>query len=141
MESTEQQQQSSSNIDNIDSNMEKELPFVDALVTPAPGTTLRGTLTHVATLQKLQEKEREIKQHLKHIQELEWTIDIQEIHKQNLIAERTISRLPSSPPATSEQLGHAPSSLLPAQEAEIMQDEQALQLLIQSIALKKHAYA
>jgi hypothetical protein len=47
MESTEQQQQSSSNIDNIDSNMEiKELPFVDALVTPAPGTNLRGTLTH-----------------------------------------------------------------------------------------------
>jgi hypothetical protein len=140
MESTEQQQQSSSNIDNIDSNMDKELPFVDALVTPAPGTNLRGTLTHVATLQKLQEKEREIKQHLKHIQELEWTINIQEIHKQNLITERTISRLPSSPPATSEQLGHAPSSLLPAQEAEIMQDEQALQLLMQSIALKKHAY-
>ena len=120
MESTGQQQQSSSNIDNIDSNMDKELPFVDALVTPAPGTNLRGTLTHVATLQKLQDKEREIKQHLKHIQELEWTIDIQEAQKQNLIAERSISRLPSSPPATSEQLGHAPSSLLPAHEAEII---------------------
>ena len=75
MESTEQQQQSSSNIDNIDSNMDKELPFVDALVTPAPGTHLRGTLTHVATLQKLQDKEREIKQRLKHI-------DIQEAQKQ-----------------------------------------------------------
>jgi hypothetical protein len=57
----------------------------------------------VATLQKLQDKEREIKQHLKHIQELEWTIDIQEAQKQNLIAAKTISRLPSSPPATSEQ--------------------------------------
>jgi hypothetical protein len=136
------QQQSSSNIENIDSNMDKELPFVDALVTPNPGANLRGTLNHVATLlQKLQEKEREIKQHLKHIQELEFTIDIQEAHKQNLIAERTISRLPSSPPATSEHLGNAPSFPLTAQEAEIMQDEQALQLLIQSIALKKHAYA
>ena len=141
MESKEQQQQSSSNIDNIDSNMDKELPFVDALVTPTPGTNLRGTLTHVATLQKLQEKEREIKQHLKHIQELNWTIDIQAAQQQNLIAERTISRLPSSPPDTSEQLGHAPSSLLPAQAAEIMQEEQALQLLIDSLALKKHAYA
>jgi hypothetical protein len=140
MESTTEQQ-SSSNIDNIDSNMEKELPFVDALVTPAPGTTLRGALTHVATLQKLQENEREIKQHLKHNQELEWTIDIQEAQNQNLLAERTISRLPSSPPATSEQLGQAPSSILTAHKAEIMQDEQALQLLIQSIALKKHAHA
>jgi hypothetical protein len=138
MESTEQQ--SSSNIDNIDSNMDKELPFVDALVTPNPGANLRGTLNHVATLHKLQEKEREIKQHLKHIQELEFTIDIQEAHKQNLIAERTISRLPSSPPATSEHLDNAPSFPLTAQEAEIIQDKRTLQLLLQSIALTKHAY-
>jgi hypothetical protein len=55
MESTTKQ--SSSNIESIDSNMDKELPFVDALVTPNPGANLRETLNYVATLQSKASRE------------------------------------------------------------------------------------
>ncbi len=92
----------------------------------------------MATLQKLQENVREIKQHLKHIQELEFTIDIQEAQGQNLLNEKRISRLPFSSPVTSEHLERASSFTLNAQEAEIMQ---SLESLLQSLALKKQAYA
>jgi hypothetical protein len=62
-----QKQESSDNINT-------ELPLVDALVTPNPVPSIRGTLSHVATLQKLQEKEQEIHRQLRRIKELDFTI-------------------------------------------------------------------
>jgi hypothetical protein len=63
-------------------------------------------------------------------QDLEFQLRIQEAYKENLLRDRTISRLPSAPPAV----------LSSAQETEIMQEEQAIQQLIESLALKKQAY-
>jgi hypothetical protein len=53
----------SNTADNIQRNIERdnitELPFVDAMTTPFQSTSIRA---HAATLRKLKEQEREIKE-------------------------------------------------------------------------------
>jgi hypothetical protein len=84
---------------------------------------------HVATLEKLQEKELEAHRHLQHIKDLEFTIDIQEAHKLNLRRDRTISRPPSAPPVDAQDPGIANLFTLQQQANEIMQEEQQLHTL------------
>jgi hypothetical protein len=70
----EQQQSSSSTVNDIDrnnfdfDNQQPQLPVVDALTTPNPG--IRSTLAHMATVTKLQETEQRIKHQATYIQEL-----------------------------------------------------------------------
>ncbi len=80
-------------------------------------------------MKQLQDTEQRIKHQATYIQELEFQLRLQEAYKENLLRDRTISRLPSAPP-----------SVLPSHETEIMQEEQAIQQLLDSLALKKQAY-
>jgi hypothetical protein len=127
----EQRQSSSSSSHDIErhnfDSAHQQLPVVDALNTPTPG--LRSTLAHLATVQQLQDTEQKIKHQATYIQELEFQLRLEEAYKENLLRDRTISRLPSAPP-----------SVLTAHETEIMQEEQALHQLLESLALKKQAY-
>ncbi len=107
-----------------------ELPVVDALTTPNPGSNLRGNLAHIATVKRLQETEQRIRHQATYIQDLEFKLRIQEAYKENLLRDRTISRLPSAPP----------SVLSSAHETESMQEEQVIQQLIESLTLKKQVY-
>jgi hypothetical protein len=133
----EQQQSSSSSAHDIDrinfdsENKHLELPVVDALTTPTLGSNLRGNLAHIATVKQLQETEQRIKHQATYIQDLEFQLCLQEAYKENLLRDRTISRLPSAPLSVLSASAH---------ETEIMQDEQAIQQLIESLALKKQAY-
>ncbi len=126
-----QQQSSSSTGNDIDRNnfdVEHELPVVDALATPNPG--VRSTLAHMnATVTKLQDTEQRIKNQATYIQELEFQLRLQEAYTENLLKARTISSLPSAPPALSS-----------AHETDIKEDEHAIQQLRDSLALKKQAY-
>ena len=128
----EEQQQSSSSSSHIDRNNfdfeHQQLPVVDALTTPNPG--IRSTLAHMTTVTKLHETEQRIKHQATYIQELEFQLRLQEAYKENLLRDRTISSLPSAPPAV----------LPSAHEIDVMQDEQAIQQLIESLALKKQVY-
>jgi hypothetical protein len=122
----EQQQQSSSSqdIDRINFDTDNhQLPVVDALATPNPG--LRSILAHLATAQKLQETEQRVKHQATYIQDLEFQLRLQEAYKENLLRDRTISRLPSAPP-----------SVLLSQETEIMEEEKAIQQLLDFLALR-----
>jgi hypothetical protein len=72
---TEEQQQSSSSsahdIDRIYFDSEHknlELPVVDALTTPTPGSNLRSNLAHIATVKQLQETEQRIRHQATYIQ-------------------------------------------------------------------------
>ena len=131
----EQQQSSSSSQDYIDGNNfdfeNEQLPVVE-LTTPNPG--LRSTLAHLTTVKQLQDTEKRVQHQATYIQELKFQLRLQEAYKENLLHARTISRLPSDPPAVS------PAVLPSAHEIEIMQDETAIQQLIESLALKKQAY-
>ena len=77
-------------------------PIVTSLTTPFPQSAIRG---HAATLRKLQEQEREIKAQQRKIQELTFTIAIQDAHTENKKASDQISRTPSAPPALTETPG------------------------------------
>jgi hypothetical protein len=108
---TEQQVSSSIDIDSLDTTVRDRDPNFDSnniesplvtLTTPFPQSTIR---THAATLRKLQEQEREIKAQQRKIQELTFTIAIQDAHTQNVKASETISRTPSAPPALTETPG------------------------------------
>ncbi len=81
-------------------------------------------------MKKLQDSEQRLKHQATYIQELEFQLRLQETYKENLLRDRTISSLPSAPPAV----------LPSAHEIDVMQDEQAIQQLIESLALKKQAY-
>ena len=98
--------QESSSIDNVnrDPNIDSDIiesPTV-TLTTPFPQSTVRS---HAATLRKLQEQEREIKAQQRKIQELTFTIAIQDAHTQNVKASEAIPRTPSAPPALTETPG------------------------------------
>ena len=80
-----------------------ESPIVTSLhATPFPQSAIR---THAATLRKLQEQEKEIKAQQRKIDELTFTIAIQDAHTENRKASDLISRTPSAPPATTETPG------------------------------------
>jgi hypothetical protein len=68
-------------IDNIDNIDNTELPLVTALTTPFP-QTIEGP--HATTLRKIKEREREIQQYKRQIQELDFAIAIQESYNLNL---------------------------------------------------------
>ncbi len=132
----EQKQQSSSSssqdIDRNNFNSDNQLlPVVD-LHTPNPG--IRSTLTHLATVKQLQDTEQRVKHQATYIQELEFQLRLKEAYQENLLRDRTISSLPSAPPAAS------PAGILSAHELDIIQDEQDIQQLLNSLALKKQAY-
>ena len=103
----EQHGSSSVDIDSLDTRATNfdsdtiESPTV-TLTTPFPQSTMRS---HAATLRKLQEQEREIKAQQRKIQELTFTIAIQDAHTQNVKASEKISRTPSAPPALTETPG------------------------------------
>jgi hypothetical protein len=101
---TDKQESSSVNIniaDNIKRNIDRdnttELPFVDAMTTPFPPHSIRAS---VATLRKLKDQEKGIKEQQRQIQELYFDLSIKEAHVLNLQHEATITRTPSLPPAT-----------------------------------------
>jgi hypothetical protein len=89
------------NMANNDNENGAELPILVASVleTPESQPSLRS---HMSTLKKLQQKEKELQQQLQHIQELEFTIAIQESHKRNLIHGQSISCFPSALPGDTE---------------------------------------
>jgi hypothetical protein len=71
---TDKQESSSidvSIVDNIERNTDRdnitEIPFVDAMATPFPPHSIRAS---VATLKKLKDQEKEIKEQQRQIQEL-----------------------------------------------------------------------
>ena len=103
----EQQGTSSVDIDSLDTRATNfdsdtiESPTV-TLTTPFPQSAIR---THAAPLRKLQEAEKEIKAQQRKIQELTFTIAIQDAHTQNVQASEQISRTPSAPPALTETPG------------------------------------
>ena len=72
-------------------------PIVTSLQTPFPQSAIR---THAATLRKLQEQEKEIKAQQRRIDELTFTIAIQDAHTENRKASDQISRTPSAAPPT-----------------------------------------
>jgi hypothetical protein len=88
----------------------------------------------MATVKQLQDTEKRVQHQATYIQELEFQLRLQEAYSENLLHARTISNLPSDPPAVSPAM---PPS---AHEIEIMQDENAIKQLIESLALKKQAY-
>ena len=98
--------QESSSIDNINRDPSIDSDIIESptvtLTTPFPQSTMRS---HAATLRKLQEQEREIKAQQRKIQELTFTIAIQDAHTQNVKASEQISRTPSAPPALTETPG------------------------------------
>ncbi len=69
---------SSAHIDNIDNT---ELPLVTALTTTFP-QTIEGP--HAPTLRKIKEREREIQNYKRQIQELDFAIAIQESYNLNI---------------------------------------------------------
>ena len=71
----QQQEKSSDNIDNIDNIDNTELPFVTALTTPFPQTSVGP---HAETLRKIKEREKDIQRYKRQIQELDFAIAIQE---------------------------------------------------------------
>jgi hypothetical protein len=89
---TEQQRSSSIDIDSLDTTVRDRDPNFDSDIIEAPLVTLTtpfpnlGIRTHAATLRKLQEQEREIKAQQRKIQELTFTIAIQDAHTQNVKA-------------------------------------------------------
>jgi hypothetical protein len=92
---------------NIDKepNFDSELvdsPIVTSLTTPYPQSAIR---THAATLIKLQEQEREIKAQQRRIDELTFSIAIQDAHTENKKARDQISSAPSAPPALTKTPG------------------------------------
>jgi hypothetical protein len=108
---TEQQGSSSIDIDSLNTTVRDRDPNFDSddsesplvtLTTPFPQSAIRS---HAATLGKLQEQEREIKAQQRKIQELNFTIAIQDAHTQNVKASEKISHTPSAPPALTETLG------------------------------------
>jgi hypothetical protein len=117
--------------DNVTTTEEQQQTVVE-LTTPHPG--IRSTLAHMATAQKLQETEKRVQHQATYIQELAFQLRLQEAYKENLLHDRTISSLPSAPPAA------PPAGILSANELDIIQDEKAIQKLLESLALKKQAY-
>ena len=101
----ERQESSSIDRDNIDQSPHIDSDLVDSptvtLTTPFP-QSVRQT---VSTLQRLQEAEKEIQAQQRKIQELTFTIAIQDAHTQNVKASEKISRTPSAPPALTETPG------------------------------------
>ncbi len=129
-----EQQQSSSSSQDIDGNNfdfdNEQLPVVE-LTTPHHG--IHSTLDHMATVKQLQDTEKRVQHQATYIQELEFQLRLQEAYKENLLHATTISSLPSAPPAAT------PAGILSANELDIIQDEQAIQKLLESLALKKQA--
>ena len=128
----QQQEQSSDNIDNIDNT---ELPFVTALTTPFPQTSVGP---HAETLRKIKEREKDIQRYKRQIQELDFAIAIQESYKLNMDKSDLIPRTSSAPPPAAE---HLDEEILSAQEQEIKQQEAQIQSLMQSLATKRQDYA
>jgi hypothetical protein len=132
------QEQSSDNIDNIDNI---EMPFVTALTTPFPQTSVGP---HAETLRKIKERERDIQRYKRQIQEqeLDFVIAIQESYKLNMDQSDLIPRTSTSsaPPPAAEHLD-LDEATLSAQEQEIKQQEAQIQSLMQSLATKRQDYA
>ena len=121
--------QASSNIDresiyqherNIDRNPNFDSDIVDSptvtLTTPFPQSAI---WTHAAALMKLQEQEREIKAQQRKIQELTFTLAIQDAHTQNIKASGSIPLTPSPPPLTTETPGPHRLQLKPERPEDI----------------------
>jgi hypothetical protein len=85
-------------------------------------------------VKQLQDTEQRVKHQATYIQELEFQLRLKEAYQENLLRDRAISSLPSAPPAS------PPAGLMPAHEIDIIQDEHAIQQLLESLALKKQAY-
>jgi hypothetical protein len=79
-----------------------DVPIVNAFNIPESQPSIRG---YVATLQRLQETELALQHQLRHIKELEFTIAIQESHRQSMLNSDKISLLPSAPPGGTETPG------------------------------------
>ena len=98
------QLESNTNMDpNFDSDI-VESPIVTSLTTPYPqhSGSVRNT---VHTLRKLQEQEQEIKKQQRRIQELEFSIAIQNAHTLNIKQGEKIPLSPSIPPVPTETPG------------------------------------
>jgi hypothetical protein len=85
-------------------------------------------------VKQLQDTEQQVKHQATYIQELKFQLRLKEAYHENQLHDRTISSLPSAPPAA------PPAEILSANEVDIIQDEQAIQQLLESLALKKQAY-
>ncbi len=83
---------------NFDSELVKS-PIVTSLTTPHPQAS-GSVRAHVASLRKIQEQEQEIKKQQRKIQELEFSIAIQDAHTQNIKASEKIPHTPSAPTET-----------------------------------------
>ena len=117
-------------IENIDTN--NELPLVTALTTPFT-QSIEGP--HATTLRKIKERAREIQQYKRQIQELDFAIAIQEAYNLNIADAATLPRSSSAPPVDLD-------SLKAAEHAnEILQQEEQIHSLLQSLADKKRDYA
>ena len=103
-------QQESSDINNeenivmttMDPNFDSDIvdsPIVTSLTTPYPQAS-GSVRTHVASLRKIQEQEQEIRKQQRKIQELEFSIAIQDAHTQNIKASDKIPNTPSAPTET-----------------------------------------
>ncbi len=123
-----QQEQSSDNIDNIDSTA---MPFVTALTTPFTQTSVGP---HAATLSKIKERKRDIQRYKRQIQELDFAIAIQESYKINMDQSDLIPRTSSAPPPAVEHLDEAMAQ-------EVKQQEEQIQSLMQSLSIKRQDYA
>ena len=76
-----------------------ESPIVTSLTTPYPQPS--GSIRNqVASLRKIQEQEQEIKKQQRKIQELEFSLAIQDAHTQNIKASDKIPHTPSAPTET-----------------------------------------
>ncbi len=84
---------------NFDSDIIESSPVVTFLTTPYPQAS--GSIRNqVASLRKIQEQEQEIKKQQRKIQELEFSIAIQDAHTQNIKASDKIPNTPSAPTET-----------------------------------------
>ena len=131
----QQQEQSSDNTDNIDNIDNTELPFVTALTTPFPQTSVGP---HAETLRKIKEREKDIQRYKRQIQELDFAIAIQESYKLNMDQSDLIPRTASAPPPAVE---HLDEEILSAHEQEIKQQEAQIQYMIQSLETKRNENA
>jgi hypothetical protein len=120
---------SSANIDIIDNT---ELPLVTALTTPFP-QTIEGP--HATTLRKIKEREREIQNYKRQIQELDFAIAIQESYNLNIAQGALLPRSSPAPPVDLDSLESAEHA------NEIMKQDEQIHSLLQSLADRKRDYA
>jgi hypothetical protein len=124
--------QSSANIAHIENIDNTEMPLVTVLTTPFPQTT-EGP--HATILRKIKERERDIQKYKRQIQELDFAIAIQESYNLNIAQGELIPRSSSAPPVDLDSLEAAEHA------NKIIQQEEQVHSLLQSITEKKRDYA